>query len=53
MALVSSSFVAISTKPKPRGLPVNWSVTIRTDSTVPACWNSSRRSSSVAWKEEL
>src|SRR5262249_51555129 len=26
---------------------------MRTDSTVPACWNSSRRSSSVAWKERL
>src|SRR5262245_40062766 len=26
---------------------------MRTDSTVPDCWNSSRRSSSVAWKERL
>src|SRR3989337_772588 len=26
---------------------------IRTDSTVPACWKSSRRSSSVAWKERF
>src|SRR5882762_9472963 len=26
---------------------------MRTDSTVPACWKSSRRSSSVAWKERL
>src|SRR5215467_15768878 len=26
---------------------------MRTVSTVPACWNSSRRSSSVAWKERL
>src|SRR5882762_100905 len=52
-AFVASSFVAISTKPNPRGRPVNWSVMIRTVSTVPACANSSRRSSSVAWKERL
>src|SRR6266545_4560813 len=26
---------------------------MRTDSTVPACWKSSRRSSSVAWKERF
>src|SRR5262245_16407400 len=53
MALAASSFVDISTKPKPRGRPVNWSVTMRTDSTAPDCWNSSRRSSSVAWNDRL
>src|SRR5205085_1154430 len=52
-AFVASSFVAISTKPKPRGRPVNWSVMIRTVATVPACANSSHRSSSVAWKDRL
>src|SRR5690349_6829321 len=26
---------------------------MRTDSTVPACWNNSRRSSSVAWNDRL
>src|SRR5207245_4078526 len=53
MARSASSLVAISMKPKPRGRPVNWSVMMRTDWTVPACWKSSRRSSSVAWYDRF
>jgi hypothetical protein len=47
---VSASALGMSTKPKPRGLPVSRSLISFTDSTVPCCSNMPRTSSSVAVK---